>query len=195
MYPGQGDLEFEGLGTVSEAPTPKSLPLGHGKRCFPSALDAELQVLIKTVGSTLGRRRWFAKNDVADLRRCPAAATSGPHASRLELRRNTTVGVHASCANLFDNWRQRSCAPVGLGDERLRGFSASLAGEPALQTRHGVAHRRLKTLRGLAYVVERATDPLHRARIDAETLGDPPHTLGAPWRLQRGKDLSFQLRC
>jgi hypothetical protein len=120
---------------ASEAPTPKPLPLGYGKRCLPSALDAIAQVFIESVGSTLGRRRWFAKNDVADLRCCPATATSGPDASRLELRCNTTVGVHASCANLFDDRRQRSGAPVGLSDDRLRGFSASLAGEPALHER------------------------------------------------------------
>jgi hypothetical protein len=36
---------------VSRAPTPKPLPLGHGKRCLPSALDAAEQVFIKGVGS------------------------------------------------------------------------------------------------------------------------------------------------
>jgi hypothetical protein len=99
------------------------------------------------------------------------------------VRCNTTVRVHASCANLFDDWRQRSGAPVGLGDERLRGFSASLAGEPTLQTRHGVAHRRPKTLRGLAYVVERAADPLHRTGIDTKPFGDLTNAFSAPWRL------------
>jgi hypothetical protein len=58
---------------LSEAPTPRPLPLGHGKRCLPSALDAIAQVFIESVGSGLWWRRCFAKNNVADLRRRPSA--------------------------------------------------------------------------------------------------------------------------
>ena len=47
----------------------------------------------------------------------------------------------------------------------------------------------LSALRGLAYVVERAADPLHRARIDTKSLGYLAHALGTPWRLPSGTDL------
>jgi len=43
-------------------------------------------------------------------------------------------------------------------------------------------------------VVERAADPLHRARIDTKSLGYLAHAIGTPWRLQSGADLRFQLR-
>jgi hypothetical protein len=114
---------------MSEAPTPKPLPLGHGKRCLPSALDAKRQVFIKTVGSTLGRRRWFAKNDVG-LASPPSARRerSGCLAPRAALQSHHRSA--ASCSNLFDDWCQRLSARVGFDQDcpparrfRVRGHS------------------------------------------------------------------------
>jgi hypothetical protein len=39
---------------------------------------------------------------------------------------------------------------------------------------------------GGAYGLERATDPLHRARIDTKPPGYLAHAVGTPWRLKSG---------
>ena len=109
---------------ASEAPTPKPLPLGYGKRCLPSALDAIAQVFIESVGSGLYWRRRFAKNDVTDLRCSPATAAGSRDTAGLKLRRNTAVGAHATCSDLGDFTRKRSGARIGLSDDRLSGSRA-----------------------------------------------------------------------
>jgi hypothetical protein len=109
---------------ASEAPTPKPLPLGYGKRCLPSALDAIAQVFIESVGSELWWRCRFAEHDVADLRCSPAIAAGRRDAAGLKLRRNTAVGVNASCSDIRDSRRKQSSACIGPRDDRLSGCLA-----------------------------------------------------------------------
>jgi hypothetical protein len=78
-----------------------------------SALDAAEQVFIESVGSELRWRRWFAKNDVADLRCSPATAAGRWDATGLKLRCNAAAGVNASCSDIRDCRRKRSCARIG----------------------------------------------------------------------------------
>src|SRR5690242_9930181 len=67
------------------------------------------------------------------------------------------------------------------------GVVALSAGEPSNQRPLIIASC------GPADAVERATDPLHRARIDAKALRYFAHALGAPWCLERSQDLRLQL--
>ena len=84
-------------------------------------------------------------------------------------------------------WKRQPCRRRGSHVADIPTKISRAMRESSLRNRWTTSHRG-------AYSVERATDPLHRARIDIKSLSYLAHAVGAPWRLHSGTDLRFQIR-